>query len=113
MEPEPELEPEPTTDSVILTVTPIRTNPLYRGKEATPTPPPSKPERLLAYEDLRSTRSLDGLDGSPDRIFDVTLSGGMRSSADGVTFDFLADNSGKWLFYCYFFYYLERGMAHI
>lgn len=53
----------------------------YAGdKETTPTPLPSSPEQILAYEDLHSTRSLDGLDGSPDQMFDVTLSMGMGDS---------------------------------
>ncbi len=30
-----------------------------------------------------------------------------------ITFDFLADNPGDWLFHCHNVYHLERGMARV
>lgn len=30
-----------------------------------------------------------------------------------VTFDFIADNPGKWLFHCHNLYHLEAGMARV
>ena len=133
---------------------------------------PSSNERQLSYGDLRAVSPLDGVDGSPDRTFDLTLSAGGRSNQwliDGqaypdadplsiregehirvrmvnrspvlhpmhlhghffqvgdavkdtvivpghmgeVTFDFVADNPGDWLFHCHNLYHLEAGMARV
>ncbi len=138
-----------------------------------PPVPPERPGTVLGYEDLRSTRSLDRFSGSPDRTFDLSLSGNMMGSGawliDGqaypradplpisegehvrvrltnrspmlhpmhlhghffrvgdalkdtvvvparmgtVTFDFVADNPGDWLFHCHNLYHLEAGMARV
>jgi FtsP/CotA-like multicopper oxidase with cupredoxin domain len=52
----------------------------YTDVKRTAPTSPSTPEEVLAYDDLHSMRSLDGLDGEPDQTFDVTLSGGMGDS---------------------------------
>ncbi|WP_226023818.1 multicopper oxidase family protein [Halomicrobium salinisoli] len=133
---------------------------------------PSGGGRELAYGDLQALSPLEGIDGSPDRTFDLTLSGrrgGTEWLIDGqafpdadpldvrqgdhvrvrmvnrspvlhpmhlhghffqvgnavkdtvvvpghmgeVTFDFVADNPGDWLFHCHNLYHLESGMARV
>lgn len=49
----------------------------YEGTSESTTPTaPSSPSERLEYGDLRAVSSLDGVDGSPDRTFDLTLSRG-------------------------------------
>ena len=49
----------------------------YTGVSETRDPvPPGTGGRALQYDDLRAIEPLDGLDGSPDRTFDLTLSPG-------------------------------------
>ncbi|RRJ34027.1 multicopper oxidase family protein [Halocatena pleomorpha] len=144
----------------------------YDGStSATPTAP-SKSGSQLSYDDLVAVSPLDGIDGNPDRTFDLTLSAGGQSGEwliDGqaypdadslhiregehvrvsmtnrspvihpmhlhghffqvknavkdtvvvpghmgqVTFDFVADNPGSWLFHCHNLYHLEAGMARV
>ncbi|WP_218780640.1 multicopper oxidase family protein [Halorarum halophilum] len=144
----------------------------YDGSESSSPTAPSTSERQLSYRDLDAISPLDGVDGSPDRTFDVTLSAGGRSDdwlIDGqaypdaepfqvregehvrvrmtnrspvvhpmhlhghffqvqdavkdtvvvpghrgeVTFDFVADNPGNWLFHCHNLYHLDAGMARV
>ncbi|WP_101298401.1 multicopper oxidase family protein [Halegenticoccus soli] len=145
----------------------------YGGSEPPQSPtPPSADGNQLSYSDLQAISPLDGVDGSPDRTFDLTLSAGQRSNEwaiDGraypdadpfrvqkgehvrirmvnhspvihpmhlhghffqvqdavkdtvvvpghmgeVTFDFVADNPGSWLFHCHNLYHLEAGMARV
>jgi len=141
----------------------------YDGDSSAPVAP-SVPRRQLSYSDLVARTPVDGLDGSPDRTFDLTLSadqsgwlidGQAYPDADPlriregehirvtmrnrspvvhpmhlhghffrvgnavkdtvvvpghmgtVTFDFLADNPGNWLFHCHNLYHLESGMARL
>ncbi|WP_321112633.1 multicopper oxidase family protein [Halorussus salinisoli] len=144
----------------------------YQGSNGSPSGP-SSGGRRLAYGDLRALSPLDGIDGRPDRQFDLTLSAGRGGSyewlIDGqaypdadplhvsegdhvrvrmvnhspvihpmhlhghffqvgnavkdtvivpghmgeVTFDFVADNPGSWLFHCHNLYHLEAGMARV
>lgn len=144
----------------------------YDGSSGSPSAP-SSGGRQLEYGDLRALSPLDGIDGSPDRRFDLTLSAGRGGSyewlIDGqaypdadplhvsegdhvrvrmvnrspvihpmhlhghffqvgnavkdtvvvpghmgrVTFDFVADNPGDWLFHCHNLYHLEAGMARV
>lgn len=145
----------------------------YEGSETSRTATaPSSSGRRLSYSDLQAVSPLDGIDGRPDRTFDLTLSAGGSSyewlidgqsypNADPlrvqrsehvrvrmvnhspvlhpmhlhghffqvgdavkdtvvvpghmgeVTFDFLADNPGDWLFHCHNLYHLEAGMARV
>ncbi|WP_246308029.1 multicopper oxidase family protein [Halorarum salinum] len=145
----------------------------YEGTGASESPTaPSSDDRRLSYDDLRALSPLDGVGGSPDRTFDLTLSAGRRSNRwliDGeaypdadplevregehvrvrmtnrspvihpmhlhghffrvgdavkdtvvvpghmgqVTFDFVADNPGNWLFHCHNLYHLDAGMARV
>nr|WP_303650274.1 multicopper oxidase family protein [Halalkalicoccus sp. NIPERK01] len=144
----------------------------YEGEtEQSPTAP-SSPGQQLSYSDLRALSPLEGIDGEPDRTFDLTLSASRESTEwliDGqaypnadpftiregdhvrirlenhspvlhpmhlhghffqagdavkdtvlvpghmgeVTFDFVADNPGSWLFHCHNLYHLEAGMARV
>ena len=143
----------------------------YGDESETPTTPASGGTRL-SYGDLQAITPLSGVDGSPDRTFDLTLSaaqGGTRWLIDGqaypdadplsvregehvrvrmanrspvihpmhlhghfflvgnavkdtvvvpshmgqVTFDFVADNPGNWLFHCHNLYHLDAGMARV
>jgi len=45
-----------------------------------------------------------------DAVKDTVL---IAPRGDQVTFDFLADNPGDWLFHCHNVYHLERGMARV
>ncbi len=171
-------------DAVSGTERPARAVLRYDGRAGTPAAPRSG-GRQLRYADLRAIEPLEGLDGTPDRTFDLTLSGAMGgmggmggmgetggSSAwliDGqaypdadpltvregehvrvrvvnhspvvhpmhlhghffrvgdavkdtvrvpshmgeLTFDFVADNPGEWLFHCHTLYHLEAGMARV
>lgn len=151
---------------------PAKAHLTYSESEASSPTPPSTNERQLSYSDLTTLVPLNGVDGSPDRTFDVTLSARGRSNEwliDGqaypnadpidiregehvrvrmtnrspvvhpmhlhghffqvedavkdtvvvpghmgeVTFDFIADNPGKWLFHCHNLYHLEAGMARV
>ncbi|WP_328767181.1 multicopper oxidase family protein [Haloarcula nitratireducens] len=63
----------------------------YEGTDGTNTPQvPSSPGDQLQYSDLQAISSLDGVSGSPDRTFDLTLSrGGGQSytwTIDGQTY---------------------------
>lgn len=145
----------------------------YEGvSNGTPTPVQSIGRRL-EYAELNALTPIEGINGRPDRTFDLTLSrGGGRSyswAIDGqtypdadplaisrgehvrvrlvnrspvshlmhlhghffqvgdavkdtvlipgrmgeVTFDFLADNPGEWLFHCHNLYHLHAGMARV
>ncbi|QSG07672.1 multicopper oxidase family protein [Halapricum desulfuricans] len=141
----------------------------YDGGTSAPVSP-SATGRELSYGDLVARTPIDGLDGSPDRTFNLTLSAGQSGwLIDGqaypdadplqikegehvrvtmrnrspvvhpmhlhghffqvgnavkdtvvvpghmgtVTFDFLADNPGNWLFHCHNLYHLESGMARL
>lgn len=145
----------------------------YDGRSPSgPATAPSSDGRRLSYGDLWAVSPIDGVGGSPDRTFDLTLSAGGRSDQwliDGqaypdadplsvregehvrvrmvnrspvlhpmhlhghffqvggavkdtvvvpghmgeVTFDFVADNPGDWLFHCHNLYHLEAGMARV
>ncbi|WP_336364977.1 multicopper oxidase family protein [Halalkalicoccus salilacus] len=145
----------------------------YQGSNESQSPTaPSSDGRQLSYGDLQALSPLEGIDGEPDRTFDLTLSASRESDAwliDGqaypdadflsiregdhvrvrmvnhspvlhpmhlhghffqvgdavkdtvivpghmgeVTFDFVADNPGDWLFHCHNLYHLEAGMARI
>lgn len=160
-------------DGLGATSPPARAVVAYEGSDASGRPtPPSTGGRRLSYGDLQAVSSLDGVGGSPDRTFDLTLSpggGSYRWLIDGqaypdadplhvregehvrvrmvnrspvihpmhlhghffqvgnavkdtvvvpghmgqVTFDFLADNPGDWLFHCHNLYHLEAGMARV
>ncbi|WP_235853618.1 multicopper oxidase family protein [Halosimplex salinum] len=152
---------------------PARARMTYEGSDASASPrEPSGTGRELGYGDLQALSPLEGIDGSPDRTFDLTLSGrrgGTEWLIDGeaypdadpldvrqgdhvrvrmvnrspvlhpmhlhghffqvgdavkdtvvvpghrseVTFDFVADNPGDWLFHCHNLYHLESGMARV
>jgi FtsP/CotA-like multicopper oxidase with cupredoxin domain len=145
----------------------------YEGSNESQSPTaPSSDGRQLSYGDLQALSSLEGIDGEPDRTFDLTLSASRESDAwlidgqaypdadslsvrDGkhvrvrmvnhspvlhpmhlhghffqvgdavkdtvivpghmgeVTFDFVADNPGDWLFHCHNLYHFEAGMARL
>lgn len=145
----------------------------YEGSSESQSPTiPSSNGRQLSYDDLQAISPLEGIDGEPDRTFDLTLSASSESDAwliDGqaypdadlfsiregehvrirmvnhspvlhpmhlhghffqvgdaikdtvivpghmgeVTFDFVADNPGSWLFHCHNLYHLEAGMARV
>jgi FtsP/CotA-like multicopper oxidase with cupredoxin domain len=56
---------------------PARAVVAYDSAGASSTPrPPSSPSNRLQYGDLRAINSLDGVNGRPDRTFDLTLSRG-------------------------------------
>ena len=144
----------------------------YGDSDAASTPVESTGQRLQ-YSDLRALSPIEGIDGRPDRTFDLTLSAGGSQSytwtIDGqtypdadplrisegdhvrvrmtnrspvvhpmhlhghffqvgkavkdtvlvpghmgeITFDFVADNPGRWLFHCHNLYHLHAGMARV
>jgi FtsP/CotA-like multicopper oxidase with cupredoxin domain len=151
---------------------PARTVLRYDGADGAPTAVESVGRRLR-YADLRARSQIEGIGGSPDRRFELTLSAAHGQSygwtidgqtyadadplrvAEGdhvrvrlinhspvvhpmhlhghffqvgeavkdtvivpghrgeVTFDFLADNPGRWLFHCHNLYHLDAGMARV
>ena len=145
----------------------------YEGRSDEPPTTPGSTGRRLQYSDLNAIAPIEGIDGRPDRTFDLILSAGSGRSyswaIDGqtypgadplrishgdhvrvrmvnhspvlhpmhlhghffqvgnavkdtvlvpghmgeVTFDFLADNPGAWLFHCHNLYHLHAGMARV
>ncbi|WP_198665725.1 multicopper oxidase family protein [Haloprofundus halophilus] len=162
---------EMRADAIDGDETPARAVLAYEGSDSSGRPAtPSSEGRRLTYDDLQAVSPLEGVSGSPDRTFDLTLSAGRGSDRwliDGqaypdadplpvragehvrvrmvnrspvihpmhlhghffqvgdavkdtvivpghmgeVTFDFVADNPGDWLFHCHNLYHLEAGMA--